>query len=88
MLPTPKMSEGVWEPQAVCCSKESEIFVVNDGDNSVYRYTYIAGKKKWKEKGRILREENKPAGIVMNENGLELYVVIPRESKVKIFERR
>ena len=93
ILPPPKkLQKDPWKPQAVCCSKEGDqegdpegdIFVVNDGDNSVYHYT-ADGKKCL---GRILREELKPAGIVLNENGRKLYVVIPRESKVKIFERR
>ncbi len=82
-----KSPQGVikWDPSTVCCSKENEIFVVNDGDpKAVYRYTVDDNECL----GCVITGLNNPGGIAISEDGQQLFVTEREQSVVKIFQRQ
>ena len=73
---------AIWKPQALCCSNQDEIFVLNGGD--VYQYAQEGDKCL----GRIISGLDNPRAIAITEEGQRLYVVVYKLSMVKMFERQ
>ncbi|XP_072049989.1 uncharacterized protein [Amphiura filiformis] len=84
--PPPGIQPGIqsWEPVYVCCSKQGELFVGNQGyPKAVYRYVCTDGEYKYLD--CITRMENNPWGIALSADEQELFVVDNLSSIVKIF---
>ena len=80
--PPPGVSK--WEPYAICCSRQGEIFVVNHGDpQAVYRYTADGDECL----GCVITGFDDPSGIAITEDGQQLYVAEFSQQVVKIFQR-
>ena len=80
--PPPGVSK--WEPYAICCNKQGEIFVVNYGyPKAVYRYTADGDECL----GCVITGLEHPYGIAITEDGQQLYVTESRQQVVKIFQR-
>ncbi|XP_072013787.1 E3 ubiquitin-protein ligase TRIM56-like [Amphiura filiformis] len=73
----------VWDPGFVCCSRQGEIFVSNNGDpRGVYRFTAEGDCL-----GCVTTQVPNPSGIAMSRDGMELFVANHGENYVKIFQR-
>ena len=80
----PPSGVSKWEPFAICCSKQGEIFVVNRGyQTAVYRYTADGNKCL----GCVTTGLDSPWGIAITENGQQLYATESNQQIVKIFKR-
>ena len=79
----PPQEASRWVPTNICCSQQGEIFVLNWGDKSVYRYTADGDRCL----GRIISGLDDPRGIDITEDGRKLYIVEYQKAVVKIFHR-
>ncbi|XP_072042210.1 tripartite motif-containing protein 2-like [Amphiura filiformis] len=74
-----------WEPYGICCSKQGEIFVVNQGNpKAVYRYTADGNQCL----GCVITGLDNPAGIAISEDGQQLFVAEFMQHVVKILRRQ
>ncbi|XP_072014233.1 E3 ubiquitin-protein ligase TRIM71-like [Amphiura filiformis] len=72
-----------WNPGFVCCSRQGEIFVSNNGDpRGVYRFTAEGDCL-----GCVTTQVENPSGIAMSRDGMELFVADHGDNYVKIFQR-
>ena len=83
---TVQRPQGVhqWNPCAVCCSRQGEIFVVNWDDKAVYRYTADGDQCL----GQIIQDLHNPQGIAITEDGRQLFIAEFSHHMIKIFERQ
>ncbi|XP_072041228.1 tripartite motif-containing protein 2-like [Amphiura filiformis] len=74
-----------WNPWAVCCSKQGEIFVVNYGNpKAVYHYTADGDQCL----GCVITGLDDPTGIAISEDGQQLFVAEYGQCAVKLFQRQ
>ncbi|XP_072024137.1 uncharacterized protein [Amphiura filiformis] len=74
-----------WKPFYVCCSKQGELFVGNQGNpKAVYRYVCTGGEYKYLD--CIATMENNPWGIALSADEQELFVVDWVSGLVKVFQ--
>ena len=76
-----------WMPMCLCCSKQGELFVCNQGDpTAVYRYVCTDGEFKYSD--CITTMDWSPWGIALSANEEELFVVNYRDGLIQIFQWR
>ncbi|XP_072041560.1 uncharacterized protein [Amphiura filiformis] len=74
-----------WNPWAVCCSQQGEIFVVNYGNpKAVYRYTADGDQCL----GSVITGLDDPTGIAISEDGQQLFVAEYGQCAMKLFQRQ
>lgn len=73
-----------WVPAYVCCSKQGELFVGNQGNpKAVYRYVSTDGNYTYQD--CVIELKWPPWGIALSADEKELYVVVQAENAVRIF---
>ena len=83
MIPSPPVVSS-WVPAYVCCSKQGELFVGNQGEpKAVYRYVSTDGDFTYHD--CVIEMEWPPWGIALSADEKELFVVVQAENAVKIF---
>ncbi|XP_072042350.1 tripartite motif-containing protein 2-like [Amphiura filiformis] len=81
----PPQEVAAWIPESICCSKQGELFVVNNGKPiAVYQYT-ADGQQCL---GCVIAGLDDPMGIAISEDGQQLFLVEHDQHAVKIFQRQ
>ena len=81
--PPPDVKVTSWNPQGVCCSKDDEIYVANQGAMGIYRF-----KVDGEFIDCVTTDLKDPWGLALSEDGNQLAVVDNNGKSVKVFGHR